>query len=231
MLNLDTGLVGAAVFALASAAVLIPLAKAIPAAIERGWRAELETFAREAPAAASSAELTLAQKIAVVVATLLLSLAVAAVHGTHAHGIALMAYGFALLLLLVINLKHQLLPDVVVLSTLWAGLLYHAQAGNATEYLHGAVAAYLVPWLLVGLVRAVKRVDILSPGDTKTLAMAGAWFGIDAVPTLLVVFVVSAVAYAIVVAMRRPGPHLVPTGPAHMLAGLVLVFGPRLSLP
>ena len=66
-----------------------------------------------------------------------------------------------------------------------------------------------------------------APICMKALAMAGAWFGLAALPILLGAFLVSAVAYAILANLIRRGSGVVPTGPAHLAASLVFLLYAR----
>ena len=148
-------------------------------------------------------------------------------YGFNAEGAAACVFFFSLLLLLAINVKHALLPDMVVLPAMWAALLFHAFTGHATEHLYGAVAGYAAPFLLMLVMKRVTRAEAIGRGDMKALAMAGAWFGLAAVPVLLGAFLVSAVAYAILAKLIRQGSDLVPTGPAHLAASLAFLLYAR----
>lgn len=216
------------VFGLAAAIVLLPMAMRIPARLERRWAHEYEAYAQ---AAREGSELkiqpyTLAQKAFVVAAAMGLCFVVVTIYGSGPSGIAYSFYYFSLLLLVAINVKHALLPDSIVLTTLWAGLLYHASTGGAAEHVYGAALGYGVPFLIDLMVRTFTRKEIMGQCDLKALAMAGAWFGMAAIPTLLVAFVVGLIAWGIAAPLLGKKPAgLLPTGPGHLLASLAVTLG------
>ena len=65
---------------------------------------------------------------------------------------------------------------------------------------------------------------IVNNGDIKTFAMAGAWFGLAALPTLFAVFVFSITVHGALVQWKKRATRLLPSGPAHMLASLACML-------
>ncbi len=86
----------------------------------------------------------------------------------------------ALLVLLLIDLEHQLLPDAVTLPSIAAGLAASVLPGSPVRLL-SACAAALGGYLgFAGLAWAWKRlrgIDALGQGDWKMAAMLGAFLG------------------------------------------------------
>lgn len=140
-------------------------------------------------------------------------------------------------LLTVVDLRHRLLPDRVVLPALVAGaalLLVPAVAGGAWDALLRAVlgAATL---FAVYLALALVSPGGLGMGDVKFAALLGlylGWLGWPAVVLgALAGFVVQAVVALALLATRRIGLRgELPFGPA-MLAGAALVIGGTALLP
>lgn len=144
-------------------------------------------------------------------------------------GPAAYAYIFlsaAVVLLLVINVKHQLLPDLLVFPLLWSGLLFHAWHETAVQsYVYGAAAGYLVPFLFYFVFKLATGKNVLGYGDLKMFAALGAWFGIEFVPSIFAIFV----AYMLLIAgvlINRRAP--VGTGPVYLAAVLIFHFHGRL---
>lgn len=140
-------------------------------------------------------------------------------------------------LLTVVDLRHRLLPNRVVLPALAAGaalLLVPAVAGGAWDALLRAVlgAATL---FAVYLALALVSPGGLGMGDVKLAALLGlylGWLGWPAVVLgALAGFVVQAVVALALLATRRIGLRgELPFGPA-MLAGAALVIGGTALLP
>jgi prepilin signal peptidase PulO-like enzyme (type II secretory pathway) len=220
---------GALVFGLCAAFILLPMSKEIPVRLEAQWARELESRELDmmmGPRKSALPPYTFFYKAVIVSVAILLGFVVVATYGGTAAGAAYSLYYLGLLLLVAINVKHMLLPDSIVLGTLWIGLLYHAYSGGATDHVYGAVAGYMVPFLIAFAFKAATGKNVLGQGDLKTLAMAGAWFGIAALPILLGTFVVGFIVWGI--GMRFIGPRsqgIVPTGPAHLLASLAVTLG------
>jgi leader peptidase (prepilin peptidase)/N-methyltransferase len=134
-------------------------------------------------------------------------------------------------LLAVIDVRHRLLPDRVVLPSLGIGALMLAGAalvhGNWTALARAAAAALLL--FLVFLVLALIAPSGLGMGDVKLAALLGlylGWLGWGAVVVGAAAgFVVQALLALLLLAARRIGLRgELPFGPA-MLLGAVLVIG------
>jgi prepilin signal peptidase PulO-like enzyme (type II secretory pathway) len=219
--------IAAVLFAGATALVLLPLARRIPALLELRWQQEVEEHIAHQHDEKSRIELPGYPPYAIVAIGAVLGFISLTAYGFNAEGAAACVFFFSLLLLLAINVKHALLPDMVVLPALWAALLFHSFTGHAAEHLYGAVAGYVAPFLLMFVTKLVTRAEVIGRGDMKALAMAGAWFGLAALPILLGAFLVSAIAYAILTKLTSRDPGLAPTGPAHLAASLVFLLYAR----
>jgi leader peptidase (prepilin peptidase)/N-methyltransferase len=99
------------------------------------------------------------------------------------------AFGAALLALIVIDARHQILPDVITLPGIAVGLLAAPLRGGwsgARAALLAAAAGYAIPWLINASYRGwqvlrrvprAAREDGIGMGDFKLLAMIGAFQG------------------------------------------------------
>ncbi len=77
------------------------------------------------------------------------------------------------------------------------------------------------------LVHASTGKVLIAYGDLKAFAMAGAWFGLGALPFLFTAFVLAIALFTILMAVRgRSGP--LPTGPAHLIASVAYAVGTKL---
>lgn len=159
----------------------------------------------------------------------LLWLALAAARGPRAQTFVGMALVTALLVLSVIDLEHQILPDAVTLPGVAAGLAASFLPGSPVRPLSALLAA-AGGWLAFAAVakayRLVRGVEGLGQGDWKMAAMLGAFLGWQ--PMLLTVLI-AAVAGTLVglgaVALRgRDMRHALPLGTFLGAAGIAVVF-------
>ncbi len=222
-----TAAIGAFAFGLVAVLVLLPMARLIPARLQDQWTRDLEENARTmAEQQGVDFSYTTAQKAMLVLAAALLGCGMAWKYGLVEHSVAYAVYFLSVLLLVTINLKHALLPDSVVLSTLWAGLLFHASSGSGAESIQGAAVGYLVPFFIGLSFRRATGKEVIGGGDLKALAMAGAWFGLGSMPIVFGAFILGAIFWAVVAKLIGPKTQpFVPTGPAHLVASLAAAMG------
>ncbi|MDR2299456.1 MAG: A24 family peptidase [Comamonas sp.] len=217
---------GGILCALIASAFLAPLVFKIPLRISRQWAREVDEYADlELNGNSLATPLTRTQSALLILASALLGCTVIAAKGLQIEGIALAFYFLSLLLLVAINLKALLLPDVIVLPVLWAGLLYRAQTGFAAEHIYGATVAYLVPFLLTTALQRFTGKGLIGHGDLKAMAMAGAWFGLAGLPLFFMGFVAGLVLWIVlllITGQKAQGP--ICSGPAHLSGGLTAAF-------
>lgn len=155
--------------------------------------------------------------------------AVAIAHyGPTAAGAGALVLTFFLVALAFIDLDTQLLPDDMTLPLLWLGLAFNlwgtfVPIGDAVI---GAMAGYGILWTVYWAFRLVTGKEGMGYGDFKLLAALGAWFGWQALPSI--VLLASAVGAAVGIGMivfarhRREVP--IPFGPYLAGAGLLALY-------
>jgi len=150
-----------------------------------------------------------------------LAVAVVAMHGATLASLALIGACLTLLALAVIDLRTQLLPDVLTLPLLWAGLLYQLffQPWQLPSAVIGAVAGYLVLWAFYWLFKLITGKEGMGYGDFKLLAALGAWLGWPMLPLLLILSAGVGAVIGSIVQLTTP-----------RLRGMPLPFGPFLAL-
>lgn len=130
--------------------------------------------------------------------------------------------GWWLLTLGWIDLRSWLLPDLLTLPLIIAGLAVAAALypDQLTDRALGAALGYLTLAAVAALYRAARGRDGLGGGDAKLLAASGAWLGAGALP--LVILSAALMALAAAACLRFAGIRL----------GLrsALPFGPFLAL-
>ncbi|RME86718.1 MAG: prepilin peptidase [Zetaproteobacteria bacterium] len=134
-------------------------------------------------------------------------------------------FGSWLVALALIDLRTMLLPDLLTISGMFAGLLLSWAEGMGKDALVGAVAGYAAFALIGWSFQRLTGREGLGQGDWKLLAMIGAFLGWRALP--IVVFLSSAVGAAVGGAwiwLRRKGKDTeIPYGP-FLAAAAVVVF-------
>jgi leader peptidase (prepilin peptidase) / N-methyltransferase len=97
------------------------------------------------------------------------------------------ALGWTLLLLAAIDWRVQLLPDVISLPLLAAGLsaAFFFARESWLDHLIGAAAGFLALALISQLYRLLRGREGLGLGDAKLLAALGAWVAWEGLPTIL----------------------------------------------
>lgn len=144
--------------------------------------------------------------------------------------LALCAMGMcaALVVLSWIDLQAGLLPDVITMPLAWAGLLINLNGALAPLPLAvlGATVGYLFLWVLFHMFRLLTGREGMGYGDFKLLAALGAWFGLAALPILLLVASLTGVAVAgcLRIAGRVERGQALPFGPYLALAGVVTLL-------
>jgi leader peptidase (prepilin peptidase)/N-methyltransferase len=140
--------------------------------------------------------------------------------------------GWALLALGWIDARHMVLPDMLTLPLVLAGLAvaYVMDPAGTAHHAAGAAIGWLLFWGLSRVYRALRGRDGLGEGDAKLLAASGAWvawYGLGSVMLLGAV-----IGLGVWLAMRLAGGKvqagtLIPFGPALALATwLVWLYGP-----
>jgi leader peptidase (prepilin peptidase)/N-methyltransferase len=162
------------------------------------------------------------------VITALISIFPLLVFGVTPYAFAIVLFSWMLLILTVIDIDHQLLPDQITLPLLWLGLLYHSIFDHIpiTDALWGAMAGYMILWSVFWLFKIVTGKEGMGYGDFKLLAALGAWLGWQYVPLIILLSsVVGAICGGLILAARRNSTSTpMPFGPYLAGAGWIAVF-------
>lgn len=126
-------------------------------------------------------------------------------------------FGITLLALSLIDLRHFVLPDILTLPLLWAGLLtncwdYFAALQDAVI---GAVLGYMSLWSIYWLFKLLRGKEGLGYGDFKLTAAVGAWLGWQALPTVIFLAAIGGLCAGLilVIAKHRDSQQPLPFGP------------------
>jgi leader peptidase (prepilin peptidase)/N-methyltransferase len=143
---------------------------------------------------------------------------------------ALAAFGLcaALLAMSAIDIDTHLLPDSLTLPLLWAGLIvnFSGMFASLHDAVAGAIAGYLVLWVVHWLFKLVRGVEGMGYGDFKLLAALGAWLGWAALPQIVLIAAVAGAIVGLAATwrgrMRFEEP--LPFGPFLAAGGAITLF-------
>lgn len=143
-------------------------------------------------------------------------------------------FTWALLVISVIDLEHQLIPDSIVLPLLWLGLLcnYFGLFTAIHASVLGAMAGYLSLWSVYWLFKGMTGKEGMGYGDFKLLAMLGAWLGWQALVGIILMASLAGALIGIILIVKKQQDKNTPYpfGPYLAIAGwLNLLWGKELS--
>ncbi|MGB4499374.1 MAG: A24 family peptidase [Methylococcaceae bacterium] len=166
--------------------------------------------------------------------TAILSMIVAWHFGFGWQAAAGLALTWVLIVLSLIDLDTQLLPDVIVLPMLWLGLiasLFAIFIDSSTSII-GAVAGYLALWSVYHGFKLFTGKEGMGHGDFKLLAMLGAWLGWQYLGLIILLSsVVGAFIGITLISLNKQSRDVpIPFGPYLAIAGwIALLWGNDLN--
>ena len=157
---------------------------------------------------------------------------------------ALLPLGWTLIVLAIIDARTLVLPDCLTLPLIVLGVCYavwiNAMPGagvsdHAVEAIYSLAAAavgFLSMALIAKIFRTIRGIEGLGLGDAKLLAAAGAWVGLAALPTVILLaaagaLLITGIGRRLSAARGPVGSTPVPFGP--YLAGgtwIAALYGP-----
>ena len=164
-------------------------------------------------------------------AAVVIALAAVLIHGGQGAWLDCL-FGWCLLALGWIDLRCWLLPDALTLPLIIAGLAaaFLFNPDQLTDRALGAALGYLSLIAIAALYRRLRGREGLGGGDAKLLAASGAWLGAAALPQVILLAAISALAAAGCLRLGgiRLGIHsALPFGPFLALVTWVLwLMGP-----
>ncbi len=141
---------------------------------------------------------------------------------------------WVLVALTFIDFDHQLLPDDIVLPVLWLGLAISLVPvfSSTPSALIGAIAGYLVFWIVFHVFRLLTGKEGMGYGDFKLMALLGAWLGWEYLPQIILIstLVGSIVGVSMMVFKKAASDLAIPFGPYIATAGwIAMVYGAEIN--
>lgn len=137
---------------------------------------------------------------------------------------------WVLVALAFIDIDHKLLPDDIVLPILWLGLglsLFQVFT-NTQSALIGAIAGYLVFWVVFQLFLRLTGKEGMGYGDFKLMSLLGAWLGWPYLPQIILISTLVGTVFGVALMLKQKagGDLAIPFGPYIALAGwIALLWG------
>jgi leader peptidase (prepilin peptidase)/N-methyltransferase len=149
-------------------------------------------------------------------------------YGISEMALAALIFNWFLLTISVIDMEHQLILDVLSIPLLWLGLLINTQHlfVSAEEAIWGAALGYVILWLLFHTFRLLTGKEGMGYGDFKLLAALGAWFGLQALPAIILIASLSSIIIGVLAAALKLRSLNAPIafGPFLALGGWIILF-------
>jgi len=135
---------------------------------------------------------------------------------------------WVLIALSFIDFDHKLLPDDIVLPTLWLGLALSLLPVFASpdESIIGAIIGYLIFWIVFQAFLILTGKEGMGHGDFKLMALLGAWFGWVYLPQIVLIstLVGSVVGISLMIVKKASSELAIPFGPYLAAAGWIAML-------
>ncbi len=143
------------------------------------------------------------------------------------HLYAVLIFIWMLIILSFIDVKINLLPDIINYPLLWLGLLLNLNQTFVPieQAVVGAIAGYLILWSLHWLFKIICHKEGLGYGDFKLMAAVSAWLGIGAIPLLMFLSsLFGLIGYFWMWRIRENYQESVAFGPYIAISALIMIY-------
>lgn len=134
----------------------------------------------------------------------------------------------ALLVIIVIDIHHQIIPDVISLPGIIAGLLFSFFSTTLTwqSSLIGIAVGGGVLYTIALAYFLIRKIDGMGGGDIKLLAMIGAWLGWQSLPFVIFASSLSGTIVGLIAMgyQKKGGRTRIPFGPFLSITALIFIF-------
>ncbi len=148
--------------------------------------------------------------------------------GTTLNTVYGLIFAYSLIVLTVIDLREQLLPDQVTLPLLWIGLWANLEGRFAPldQAVLGAIAGYLSLWSIFWVFKLATGKEGMGYGDFKFLAAMGAWLGWQMLPILVLLASLTAAVISLIgiLSKKLSRDQPIPFGPFLAAAGAAAFY-------
>jgi leader peptidase (prepilin peptidase)/N-methyltransferase len=150
--------------------------------------------------------------------------------GLTISGALALVFTYFLITLSIIDIEHHLILDKLSLPLMWIGLIASLSETFTTpeKSILGAVTGYMILWIIFYSFKIITGKEGMGFGDFKLLAALGAWFGISAIPQIILVSSLASIIIAIILSVIKIKDinTALPFGPFLAVGGMVtLIYG------
>jgi leader peptidase (prepilin peptidase)/N-methyltransferase len=164
--------------------------------------------------------------------TLILTLSIYFAFGLSTTAAIALLFTYFLITISVIDIEHHLILDKLSLPLMWLGLIFSLFETFTTpkDAILGAIAGYMLLWIIFQTFKLVTGKEGMGFGDFKLLAALGAWFGVTAIPQIILIASVTSILVAIILAVIRIKAidSELPFGPYLAIAGMITLLSGQL---
>lgn len=127
-----------------------------------------------------------------------------------------------------IDLKHYIIPDIISIPGIFAGLIISFFSGHISWFdsISGIVMGGGILYLLAVIFEFLTKKEGMGGGDVKLLAMMGAWLGWKSIPFILLASSVTGIVLgSISLVISKKGIRArIPFGPFLAVGALIYLF-------
>jgi leader peptidase (prepilin peptidase)/N-methyltransferase len=165
-----------------------------------------------------------------------LCMALLSVALVHRFGLSVTSVGYfvfcvALLVIIWIDIEHQIIPDVISLPGILLGFIFSLISPHLTwqDSLIGLLIGGGVLYAIALLYYLWKKQEGMGGGDIKLLAMIGAFLGWQALPFVIFASSLTGATIGVIAMIKqgKGGKTRIPFGPFLSLAALAYLFFPE----
>jgi leader peptidase (prepilin peptidase)/N-methyltransferase len=160
--------------------------------------------------------------------TMISSLVVVNIFGYNLQTIYILLFVWIIICLSFIDIKTKLLPDCLTISLLWLGLLANINDLYTIlpHAIYGAIGGYLSLWIIINLYSLLTGKVGMGEGDFKLFAALGAWFGVLALPKILVIACALGIFFGLIylIGFHKSKNTPIAFGPFLGIAGILFLF-------
>ena len=140
----------------------------------------------------------------------------------------------ALIYLAYIDWRTFRLPDVITIPLIALGLLFNYFSNfaftNFVNAAQGGITGFLFLWFVNVCYRHFKQRNGIGMGDAKLLSALGAWLGLSALPSILLIASVAGLVGGLIwLRLKKQSIHSAfPFGPFLAIAGIIELLWPQI---
>lgn len=148
--------------------------------------------------------------------------------GANTMGFISVLFSWILISIFIIDFEHQLILDNLSLPLLWLGLIVNTQNTftTPTDAIIGAAVGYLILWTVFHIFKLITGKEGMGYGDFKLLAALGAWFGLLAIPQIILIAALSSISIMLtaIILKQRSKDTPMAFGPFLTIGGWSCLF-------